>query len=154
MNASTRTIDVETVRRIMAVKSGDIAEHICMQSPDLHDSPVETVAAAFCGMLAESDPAVVAYVPPRVLEAMLQRRIIGLEDVPEWRRTLDACIAAVYADPDAIDAVPGNLTADAAAGAAEMERRDFIAAANDRIPPAVLAAFIAARDAEIIPFAA
>ena len=69
--------------------------------------------------------------------------------------TLDACIAALEADPGAIDAVPDELKADAIAGAAEAERRAFIAAANALIPPAQMAALIAARDAAgIVPFAA
>jgi len=115
---------------------------------------VKSAIASFYGVLVQVKPAIVSRLPEDVLAELLRRRVLTLRGISAEQKTLDACIAAVSADPDAIADVPDELKADALAGAAEAERRAFIAAVNDSIPPAQMVALIAARDAEVVPFAA
>jgi len=115
---------------------------------------VKAAVASFFGVLVQVRPAIVSRLPEDVLADLLRRRVLTLDGISAEQKTLDACIAAVSADPDAIADVPDELKADAWAGAAELDRWAYRAAVSACIPPAQMAAFLAVRDAEVVPFTA
>ena len=115
---------------------------------------VKAAVASFYGVLVQVKPAIVSRLPEDVLAELLRRRVLTLDGISAEQKTLDACIAAVSADPDAIASVPDAIKQDVAAGAAEAERWAYRAAVSSRLDPDQLAAMFAARDAAIVPFAA